>query len=292
MIKSDPMSHPIFADFHNADATGRLRLNCIGTIEDLARHNIELQDGQLLTIYSEDLEADGVVQYSEEEKVWVARIDWNQIRQVEVCISSSVVTPTTSPAFATILTQAAANFRGETGDRPAAKAVVTALLQAEKAAKQQRLAYPLESLLGRWQLCFTAPKTHQRGDTVSGRGWYIPKIARAHISFNTTTPTPEGILDRGEIGNQLQFGSLLLQLTGPLQYSGKKNLLAFDFTQMQFSLFGRTIYRGGLRGGTRAEDFYGQSVAKLPFFAFFLVTEEFIAARGRGGGIALWVKDT
>ena len=32
---------------------------------------------------SEDLEVDGEVQFSEAEKVWVATIDWNQIRQVE-----------------------------------------------------------------------------------------------------------------------------------------------------------------------------------------------------------------
>ncbi|MDZ7967723.1 MAG: hypothetical protein RM368_22670 [Nostoc sp. DedSLP03] len=49
----------------------------------MANQNIELQDGQLLTIYSEDLEVDGVVQLSEEEKLWVAAIDWNKIRQVE-----------------------------------------------------------------------------------------------------------------------------------------------------------------------------------------------------------------
>ncbi len=73
----------VFADFHNADAEGHLRLNCIGTIEDLANQNIELRDGQLLTIYSEDLEVDGVVQFSEEEKLWVAAIDWDRIRQVE-----------------------------------------------------------------------------------------------------------------------------------------------------------------------------------------------------------------
>jgi sporulation protein YlmC with PRC-barrel domain len=73
----------VFADFHNADAEGRLRLNCIGTIEDLASQSIELQDGQLLTIYSEDLEVDGVVQFSEEEKLWVAAIDWDRIRKVE-----------------------------------------------------------------------------------------------------------------------------------------------------------------------------------------------------------------
>jgi hypothetical protein len=71
----------VFADFHNADVQGRLRLNCIGTVEDLARQNIELQDGQLLTLYSEDLEVEGVVQYSSEENLWVAAIDWDAIKE-------------------------------------------------------------------------------------------------------------------------------------------------------------------------------------------------------------------
>ncbi|MBW4583562.1 MAG: hypothetical protein KME42_28710 [Tildeniella nuda ZEHNDER 1965/U140] len=73
----------VFVDFHNADEQGRLRLNCIGTIEDLARQQAELENGQQLTLYSEDLEVDGIVQFSEEEKVWVATVDWNQIKQVE-----------------------------------------------------------------------------------------------------------------------------------------------------------------------------------------------------------------
>jgi hypothetical protein len=81
---SDVMSlSRVFVDFHNADEQGRLRLNCIGTIEDLARQQAELENGQQLTLYGEDLEVDGVVQFSEDEKVWVATIDWNQIRQVE-----------------------------------------------------------------------------------------------------------------------------------------------------------------------------------------------------------------
>lgn len=79
----------IFADFHNADKQGRLRLNCIGTIEDLARQQADLEDGQQLTLYSEDLEVNGVVQFSEDEKVWVATIDWNQIRQVEQLVVQS-----------------------------------------------------------------------------------------------------------------------------------------------------------------------------------------------------------
>jgi hypothetical protein len=73
----------IFVDFHNADEHSRLRLNCIGTIEDLARQQTELENGQQLMLYGEDLEIDGIVQFSEEEKIWVAVIDWDQIRQVE-----------------------------------------------------------------------------------------------------------------------------------------------------------------------------------------------------------------
>ncbi|MEW6499128.1 MAG: hypothetical protein AB1589_42580 [Cyanobacteriota bacterium] len=84
------MSHPrIFADFHNADEQSRLRLNCVGTIEDLSRQNIKLQEGQLLTLYSEELEVDGMVEYSQEESLWVAAIDWQQIRQVEEIIVSN-----------------------------------------------------------------------------------------------------------------------------------------------------------------------------------------------------------
>jgi hypothetical protein len=75
------VNHPkVFADFHNADAKGRLRLNCIGTVEDLAQQQIVLRDGLSLTLYSEELEVEGVVQYSTDENVWVAVIDWNAIR--------------------------------------------------------------------------------------------------------------------------------------------------------------------------------------------------------------------
>lgn len=78
----------VYADFHNADLKGRLRLNCVGTIKDLSRLHIELRDGLTLTLYSEELEVDGVVQYSEEEYLWVAAIDWDAIQEVkEVAVS-------------------------------------------------------------------------------------------------------------------------------------------------------------------------------------------------------------
>ncbi|PSB02018.1 hypothetical protein [Merismopedia glauca] len=82
------MSYPkVYADFHNADLKGRLRLNCVGTMEDLSRLHIKLSDGQPLTLYSEELEVDGVVQYSDEESLWVALIDWDAIREVEEAVT-------------------------------------------------------------------------------------------------------------------------------------------------------------------------------------------------------------
>jgi hypothetical protein len=79
------MSNPrIYADFHNADVQGRLRLNCVGTVEDLACQQIVLRDGLLLTLYSEELEVEGQVQYSTEENLWVAVIDWDAIKEVKV----------------------------------------------------------------------------------------------------------------------------------------------------------------------------------------------------------------
>ena len=79
----------IFADFHNADAQGRLRLNCAGTVEDLACQKIVLKEGQSLILYSEDLEVDGVVRFSQKENLWVAVIDWDAIREVAPVVSQT-----------------------------------------------------------------------------------------------------------------------------------------------------------------------------------------------------------
>ena len=73
----------VYADFHSADSQGRLRLNCVGTVQDLSRQRIELTDGLSLTLYSEDLEVEGQVQCSMEENLWVAVIDWDAIKEVE-----------------------------------------------------------------------------------------------------------------------------------------------------------------------------------------------------------------
>ncbi|MBH8555328.1 hypothetical protein I8751_23865 [Nostocaceae cyanobacterium CENA357] len=200
------------------------------------------------------------------------------------------LTSTAIPDFVSVLSQAKNAFQGQVSTRPKPEILVNALLQAEKAAKQQRLTYSFESLIGKWRLCFATgtKKARERGGIVLGKGLYVPKFIAIYLSFAAL----EQDLGRGEIGNQVQLSSVSLQLTGPAQYLGKKNLLAFDFTQMLISLFSRVVYEKPIRSGkVQSEDFYNQPIAKLPFFAFFLVNENFIAARGRGGGLALWIRE-
>jgi hypothetical protein len=79
----------VYADFQNLDDENRLRLVCAGTRRDLERQQIHLREGMALTLYTDDADdagqpdellADGVVQYNEQEKCWVAAIDWQAIR--------------------------------------------------------------------------------------------------------------------------------------------------------------------------------------------------------------------
>ena len=74
--------HKIFADFHNADEQGRLRLTCLGTVEDAARLGICFHKGMTLVLSDEEVEVEGTVAWNAEENRWVAAIDWDAIRDV------------------------------------------------------------------------------------------------------------------------------------------------------------------------------------------------------------------
>jgi hypothetical protein len=191
---------------------------------------------------------------------------------------------TSTSDFTTILNRAA-----KSSDRPTTDAMITALQSAEITARQEKLVIPFESLLGEWRLCFAtgASKDKQRGGIKLGRGYYLPKFTPASIAFTRNLASSAGTAT-----NQLLVGGIHLKFTGPCRYPGKKNLLIFDFIQIQFQVFGKTVYQGKIRSGKSSEeDFTQLSIAKLPFFAFFWAGTNGIAARGRGGGLALWVRD-
>ena len=69
----------LYADFNNADARGRLRLNCKGTLDDLAAAGKNLEEGLEVTLTDGELRVDGTVVASKEEGIWVAVVDWDKV---------------------------------------------------------------------------------------------------------------------------------------------------------------------------------------------------------------------
>ncbi len=83
--------HTVYADFHNADSKGRVRLNGVGTIRDLAEKRIVLSEGLRLTLSDDDLQTEGTVLFAEDERLWVAVIDWNAIRERAVTPETTLI---------------------------------------------------------------------------------------------------------------------------------------------------------------------------------------------------------
>ena len=92
----------VYADFQNLDDFNRLRLTCAGTFQDLERQAIQLNEGLVLTLYTDDendqgqpdeLRAEGVVHYDKDGQCWVAAIDWAAIRH-----ASDEVPPDAAPS--------------------------------------------------------------------------------------------------------------------------------------------------------------------------------------------------
>ena len=177
--------------------------------------------------------------------------------------------------------------------KPSSNEVVAALLAAEKNAKKTKTRYSFTQLIGKWQLCFITgtKKTRKKAGIVLGAGRYIPEwIAKIQIAYSSAESVAEGE-EKSEISrveNSVQVGAIELTLSGPTKFL-PNNILAFDFTRIAVKLLGKTVYQGFIRGGeAREADFFSLSVGKQAFFAYFLVEDGIIAARGRGGGLALW----
>lgn len=57
-------------------------MNTVGTEQDLNQLGIVLREGIELTLYSFELEADGMATHSTEEGLWVAEFNWDNVREL------------------------------------------------------------------------------------------------------------------------------------------------------------------------------------------------------------------
>lgn len=195
-----------------------------------------------------------------------------------------------------LLSQAAQSVINQTSEKPSSQSVVTALLTAEKIGKKDKANYSYSQLLGNWRLCFITgtKKTRKQAGIVLGAGRYIANWVKIYLSYSAdeqSNSQTEPSFTRGRVQNLVQLGGLKLSLSGPVKFLLGKGIIAFDFTHLTIRFFGAKLYEGYIRNGKATEEkFYEESVKKQAFFAYFLINNQVIAARGRGGGLAIWGK--
>lgn len=136
----------------------------------------------------------------------------------------------------------------------------------------------MEGVIGHWQLQEIWGKTDKEPSNASGR------FLRFLQALLTIEDAGEGRL---AISNSITLGPLKLCFLGPGTLKQKRPLLVFWFTQLQFSLARRVLFTLPLPEPKRGKE---------PFFA--LIARDttptgwaWLAARGRGGGLALWVRE-
>ena len=186
--------------------------------------------------------------------------------------------------------QQATNYFTDRTNLPSASEVVNSLLEAEKITKKEKISYRWDDLIGTWRLCFVTgtKKTRKKAGIVLGAGRYLPRVVKISLNY---LQKEESLTNQGNVENSVEIGGLQLSLTGPVKFLAPKNILAFDFTRMKVKLFGLTLYDGYIRGGkNKEESFYTDKISQQAFFSYFYITNSAIAARGRGGGLALWSK--
>lgn len=178
--------------------------------------------------------------------------------------------------------------------RPKPETVVSALVNLERVGKKATSVASYQQLMGKWRLCFITgtKKTRQRAGVMLGAGRYLPSWLKIHLSYVENSDFTLTGAEPGRVENSVSVAGLTFTLSGPTKFLPKQKLLAFDFTHITLQVSGKAIYSGNIRGGQSSRDrFYQEPIKKQAFFRYFLLEENYIAARGRGGGLAVWRRE-
>ncbi|NJN60710.1 MAG: hypothetical protein HC795_03475 [Coleofasciculaceae cyanobacterium RL_1_1] len=198
--------------------------------------------------------------------------------------------PTVTPDPMTPDRAAALLARVATTDRPTPPEVVAAMQAIERSHPGKPVA--LEDLEGTWRLTFVTgtKKARKRAGKVIGAGRYLAAIPKITLAYCADSGSDLGA-SLGRAVNTVAIGGLKLTVTGPIEAIAGKRILAFDFTCWSVAIGSWVVYRGEIGGGAASDaSFADRPLKERPFFNYVWVSDRAIAARGKGGGLAMWVR--
>ena len=122
----------------------------------------------------------------------------------------------------------------------------------------------------------------QGSDTEDSISSTLLQVLSASLELKKDTQNPEE--EKFTIANAIRFGLLTLRFSGYANLERKQPLLPFTFDCIQIKVASLTILKRSLPTPDHK---------KRPFFALIAIDPKgkWLSARGKGGGIALWIQD-
>ena len=153
------------------------------------------------------------------------------------------------------------------------------LLELEKTARVEGSGIKYNSLLGIWKFTSVWKQGSDKKDTISST---LLQVLSASLELKKDTKNPDE--EKFTIANSIKFGLLTLRFSGSANLERKQPLLPFSFDCIQIKLASLTILKRSIPTPDQK---------KRPFFALIAIDPhgKWLSARGKGGGLALWVKD-
>ena len=153
----------------------------------------------------------------------------------------------------------------------------SSLRALELSSRQHGSGLTRDALIGHWRVERIWAKGRVQSDEIAGGALRV-------LSASLGIQPGEG--NALKVSNSISLGVLQLCFTGSGQLKQRRPLLVFQFSQMQVSLAGTTLLTLSLPNPAKGKD---------PFFALIASDQpsqghRWLAARGRGGGLALWVQ--
>ncbi len=147
------------------------------------------------------------------------------------------------------------------------------LLDLEKIARKNGSGIAFDSLVGRWKFISVWKEGTDKENLIAS------KLLRL---FDASLELKKKEFNQFGIANSIQFGLLSLRFTGAGSLKGNQPLLPFFFEVIELKLGSNVVFSRLLEIPDEKD---------RPFFALISMEEKgyWLSARGRGGGLALWI---
>ncbi len=153
------------------------------------------------------------------------------------------------------------------------------LKSLENLSRREGTGITVDSLEGSWNFESVYKQDKNKEDKLTGA---ILRLISAKLYLRKHSANEDKV--DFIIRNSIQFSKFHLEFTGFGWLKGKQPMLTFFFESIRISLGRVKLFQTSIKK---------PSETNMPFFSFIAIGSscQWIAARGRGGGVALWLKD-